>query len=407
MTAIAAIALVAAGSFTTIAGLITDPLVTTHGLSRTSIGIGVAVNMVLYGAVAPFSAALMDRYGLRRLTSAALALLAVAAVGLTTLTPTVTMFTLWWGLCVGVGAGSVTMVFGAVVAHRWFVRNVGVASGVLTAASVVGQFAMLPLLSASMGHDDWRRPVLICGLFAAAATVLVAIALRDYPSDLRVPLYGEEDVRAPLAPVATRPLTRTVGVLTTCLKSIRFWSLALMFLLCGATTNGLMWSHFTPAAADHGMAATVASSLLALIGFANIAGTLTAGWLSDRVDARVILATFFLARGLTLAVLPTVFGSTIDPGLVAFAVAFGVLDVATVPPTLSLCRRYFGDDAAMVFGWVNVFHQLGAGAMALLGGVIRDIEGDYTVVWVVGALLCVAAASLGVVAGRPIRAPMN
>lgn len=400
MTAVASTALLAAGSFTTVAGLITDSLVAERGWSRGAIGSGVAIGMVLYGVVAPFSAAMTDRFGLRCVTAAALVLLAVAA-SLTVTAPSVVWFVVWWGVLAGLGTGAVTMVFGATVAQRWFVRRIGLASGILTAASVVGQFAMLPVLSAVMDRVGWRGPVLVCGALAAGAAILVGIVLREHPRDVGVQRYGA--TADDIAPAREDPLRRTFSVAMACIGSPRFWTLAWMFLLCGATTNGLMWSHFTPAAADHGMPPTAASSLLAVIGVANIAGTVGAGWLTDRVDARAVLAVFFCARGVTLAVLPFALGARVDPALIGFAVGFGLLDVATVPPTLALCRRYFGPDAAVVFGWVNVFHQVGAGLMALLAGLTRDVEGSYTPIWLMAAHLCVCAAILGVLAGRERR----
>ncbi|MDF3285484.1 MFS transporter [Gordonia sp. N1V] len=400
MTALAAAALLAAGSYTTIAGLITDPLVMTEGWSRAEIGIAVSINMVLYGAVAPFSAALMDRYGLRRIASAALTLLTFSSVLLVTVTPNTGWFILWWGVLVGTGTGAITMVFGATVANRWFVHRIGLATGILTAASVVGQFAMLPVLSMLMTHHGWHAPVITCGALAGAAALLVTVGLRNQPSDLGITRYGadpETDVGNTAPGVAEKALSRTLRVLLACLRNPRFWLLAMMFFLCGATTNGLMWSHFTPAAHDHGMVPTAASSLLALIGFANIAGTISSGWLTDRIEPRILLASFFLVRGITLAILPTIFTSQIDPGLITFAIAFGILDVATVPPTIALCRHYFGTDSALAFGWVNVFHQLGAGAMAITGGIIRDADGTYTPVWIIGAILCTVAAVLGAI----------
>jgi predicted MFS family arabinose efflux permease len=161
-----------------------------------------------------------------------------------------------------------------------------------------------------------------------------------------------------------------------------------------------MWSHFTPAAHDHGMAATAASGLLAIIGVANILGTVSAGWLTDRIQPRLLLAVFFLGRGVSLALLPILFTSGWSPDLVVFAVVFGILDVATVPPTLTLCRHYFGADSALTFGWISVFHQLGAGAMALTGGLIRDLNGSYTPLWITAALACLTAAALGATTSR-------
>nr|WP_302660500.1 MFS transporter [Rhodococcus sp. SGAir0479] len=405
MLAVAAFALVAVGSFTTIGGLVTDPLVSDRGWSRTGIGAAVAVNMVLYGAVAPFSAALMDRYGLRRTTSAALALLVACSLFTSFITPSVFWFVLWWGFAVGVGTGSVTMVFGAIVTNRWFRSKIGLATGLLTAASVVGQFATLPLLSVILGRTDWRGPILTGGALAAFALVVVLVGLADSPQSIGTLPYGDdsEPPRTPgtsSEPRADNPFRRTVDALVFCLRDGRFWVLALMFALCGATTNGLMWSHFTPAAHDHGMQVTVASSLLAIIGCANVLGTVAAGWLSDRVQPSLLLAVFFLGRGVSLAALPGLFAGDLHPNLVVFAVVFGMLDVATVPPTLSLCRRYYGRGSALAFGWVSVFHQLGAGTMALAGGVIRQIDGSYTWVWTLGASACVVAALLGASTSR-------
>lgn len=404
MVAVAAMALVAAGSFTTIAGLITDPLVEAKGWSRTAIGAGVAVNMVLYGVVAPFTAALMDRYGLRRVTAAALAVLTTSSVLIIALSPAVFWFVLWWGLAVGVGTGSITMVFGATVANRWFHQRIGFATGLLTAAGVVGQFAMLPVLSIILIRTDWRGPVLACGTLAALALIAVMALLRDTPGSIGVQPYGADlhprDSLAPETGQPVNPFLRTVKALAACLRDGRFWILALMFALCGATTNGLMWSHFTPAAHDHGIAVTTASSLLAVIGFANILGTVTAGWFTDRIEPRVLLGLFFLGRGASLALLPALFAGDSHPNLVGFAVVFGILDVATVPPTLALCRHYFGDNSAPAFGWVNVFHQIGAGAMALTGSLIRDLDGSYTPMWMVSAIACLIAATLGATTTR-------
>ncbi|GAA5063580.1 MFS transporter [Nocardia callitridis] len=402
-------ALIAAGSFTTIAGLVTGPLVDTKGWGRTGIGAGVGINMVLYGAVAPFTAAAMDRYGVRRVTALALLVLAVSSVLIAELTPSVLWFVLWWGLLVGIGTGSITMVFGATVANRWFREKIGLATGVLTAASVLGQFAMLPLLSVVLAQQDWRWPVLMCGGLAVLALIGVLIFLRDSPAAVGALRYGAADSRDDGAPSATsrsvNPFRRTIDALRECLRDSRFWVLAFMFALCGATTNGLMWSHFTPAAHDHGMAATSASGLLAIIGATNILGTVSAGWLSDRIEPRLLLALFFLGRGLSLAVLPVLLVSDLNPSLVTFAVFFGILDVATVPPTLALCRHYFGENAALAFGWVNVFHQFGAGAMGLVGGMIREVGGSYTPVWILGAVGCVLAAVLGATTSRIHRVP--
>ncbi|WP_343245855.1 MFS transporter, partial [Streptomyces sp. SID5785] len=187
------------------------------------------------------------------------------------------------------------------------------------------------------------------------------------------------------------------------LRSRTFWLLAGTFAVCGASTNGVMWTHFTPAAHDHGMPTTVAASLLSLIGIFNVAGTVASGWATDRADPRRLLAVYYALRGLALLALPLLLGAAVDAPLLAFTVVFGLLDVATIPPTLALCRARFGHAAPVVFGWVSAAHQVGAGAVAFGGGAVRDAFGSYDPVWVGVAGLCAGAAVLVLVTrrGRP------
>ncbi len=83
---------------------------------------------------------------------------------------------------------------------------------------------------------------------------------------------------------------------------------------------------------------------------------------------------------------------------------FGLLDVATVPPTLTLCRELYGKDSSIVFDWVAAAHQLGAGLAAFAGGVARDAFGSYDPLWVGAGALCGAGALLALMVVRPRRA---
>jgi predicted MFS family arabinose efflux permease len=396
---VSCLAIMAAGAFTTMSGLLVDPLHTEFDWSRGSIGIAVSVNMVLYGLAAPFAAALMDRVGIRRVVASALLLIAVGAA-LTTVMTSPWQLLLFWGLLVGLGCGSVTMVFAATVANRWFTARRGLVTGLLTAASVLGQFSFLPLLSSIIDHHEWRPGIVTIALAALIVVPLVWLVLRDHPADVGLAAFGASQFAPKPAPVpgAAR---RTIRVLRTSVKTVPFWLLAGTFAICGASTNGIMWSHFTPAAHDHGMPMTAASSLLALIGIFNVAGTVSSGWLTDRVDPRSLLGIYFALRGVSLSVLPLLLTSRIDIPMIAFVIVFGILDVATVPPTIALCREHYGEDSAIVFGWVNASHQIGAGLMAFLGGVARDAFGSYTVVWIVSAALCEVAALVALTIRRP------
>ncbi|MGC4998218.1 MFS transporter [Streptomyces sp. DT195] len=399
VAAVTGIAIVVAGACSTLPGILQGPLRHDFGWSRGSIGLAVSVNMVLYGLTAPYAAALSDRFGMRRVVVAALVAVAVGA-GLTTAMTAAWQFTLLWGLMVGAGTGSLSMTLGAAVSDRWFARRKGLVTGLLSSASVLGQMVFLPALSWVIDHHDWRPALVTLTLAALAVTPLVVLVLRDHPADLGQRPYGGDAFVAKPAPVpgAAR---RTLTVLGEAARTAPFWLLAAAFAVCGASTNGIMWSHFAPAAHDHGMPVTTASTLLAVIGVFNVAGTVVSGWLTDRRDARRLLAVFFTLRGALLLVLPLIMAATVRAPMLAFVVLFGLLDLATVPPAIALCRLHWAEDSAIVFGWTNAAHQLGAALAAFLAGTARDAFGTYDPVWIALGAACAAAALLSLAVERP------
>lgn len=155
-----------------------------------------------------------------------------------------------------------------------------------------------------------------------------------------------------------------------------------------------------PAAHDHGMAETTAAGLLALVGIFDIAGSIASGWLTDRVDARLLLAAYYTLRGASLLVLPALFADSAQPSMLVFIVFYGLDWVATVPPTVALCREYFGASGAVVFGWVFAAHQFGAAIAATGAGLVRDSLGDYAVAWYAAGALSVGAAVLSLLLRR-------
>jgi len=179
-------------------------------------------------------------------------------------------------------------------------------------------------------------------------------------------------------------------------RSQPFWLLAGGFFICGMSTNGLVQPHFIPAAHDHGLPVTTAAGLLAVVGVFDIAGTVLSGWLTDRLDPRLLLLAYYLLRGLSLFLLPSLFAPGVHADMVAFIVFYGLDWVATVPPTLALCRQYFGAQAPVVFGWVFAAHQVGSAIAAWGGGVIRDVTGSYTPAWYAAGGLCLIASALSI-----------
>ncbi|GAA2199104.1 MFS transporter [Streptomyces bangladeshensis] len=392
---VAGAAIVTAGAFTTVPGLLVTPLHQEYAWDRGQIALAASVNMVLFGATAPFAAALMERAGIRRVAAGAMLLIAAGAL-LTNAMASPWQLVLYWGMLIGLGSGCLTMTFAALVTSRWFTRRRGLVTGALSASSHLGQLLFLPLLAWAVDRYDWQPPVVTLALTALTVAGLVALFLRDHPADVGVRPYGSEEFVAKPAP-AEGAARRTVTVLVQAMRTGTFWLLAGMFVICGASTNGIMWSNWVPAAHDHGMHATVAASMLSLIGVFSSLGAALSGWLTDRFDPRRLLAVYFTVRALTLLALPLVFTASAQPSMIVFAVVYGLVDVATVPPVIALCQRTYGDDGPIVFGWTNSAHQLGAGASAFLGATARDVFGTYDTVWITLSAVCLVAALLAMV----------
>lgn len=166
---IAAVTIITAGSFTTLAGLLTIHFAQDLGWSTVSISSGIAINMVLYGAAAPFSIYAMEKYGIRKITIIALLLLMSGA--LLSLFESVLLFNISWGVIVGFGCGALTMAYGALIARVWF-DEVGLATGILTASAVLGQFVLLPLWAFIAEAIGWQYTLIGCALLASLSLFL-------------------------------------------------------------------------------------------------------------------------------------------------------------------------------------------------------------------------------------------
>ncbi|MEU6340149.1 MFS transporter [Streptomyces sp. NPDC046977] len=392
------VTLVGAAGFASLPGLLIEPLHSEFGWSRGMIGFAVSVNLALYGVTAPFAAALMDRFGMRRVVVAALLTISTGA-GLTVFMRQSWQLVLLWGVLVGLGSGSMALAFATTVTNRWFDRRRGLVTGILTAAGAAGQLVFLPGLSVIVEEAGWRSATLTVAGAALLVAPFVWLLLRDHPADVGVAPYGATQF-VPKPPPVTGAAVRALRALAGAAKGGPFWLLAGTFAICGASTNGLVKTHFVPAAHDHGMPVTAAASLLAVIGVFDIAGTVASGWFTDRFSPRRLLATYYGLRGLSLMFLPVLMAGSVQPPMVLFIVFYGLDWVATVPPTIALCREFYGADSAIVFGWVLASHQLGAALVAFLGGAARDAFGSYDLVWYASGALCAIAALMALVIRR-------
>ena len=382
-------------------GVIMVPLEKEFGWSAADISSALALRILLFGLMAPFSAAFINRFGVRLVVTAAVALISLGILASLAMTKLWQLVALW-GIVVGVGTGLVALVLGATVATRWFVERRGLVVGMLTASTATGQLVFLPLLAKLTQDYGWRTALAFVAAMLLVAGLIALLVLRDRPRDVGLPPYGARAIDPPPAQVLSlgAMMANPLRVLYDVRASYTFWILFATFFICGLSTNGLIQTHWVSLCGDYGVAPVAAASALAAIGAFDFVGTILSGWLSDRYDNRWLLFMYYGLRGLSLLALPFTGFSVV--GLSAFAVFYGLDWVATVPPTVRLTAERFGGERANVtFGWIYAAHMLGAAAAALGGGISRTQFLTYLPSLYVAGVACVIAAGLVLTIARP------
>jgi MFS family permease len=387
--AVTFVTLMATAGFRSAPTVLVVPLESAFGWSRSDISLAIAVNLLLFGLVSPFAAALMEKFGIRRVVMTALTTISIGAL-LTIFIKAPWQLIATWGVIVGIGTGSMALVFAATIANRWFVARRGLVTGLLTAATATGQLIFLPGLSYLATTYSWKSVSITVSSFAILVVPFIFFLLREEPAEVGLLPYG--------APLDWQPPTKSelnagalaIDTLKQGSKKKDFWYLYGSFFVCGLSTSGLMGTHLIPAAHDHGMQTTVAASMLALIGIFDVIGTLLSGWLTDRYDPRKLLFFYFGTRGLSLFLLPSILFSSIHPSTLIFVIFYGLDWVATVPPTIMLCRSILGPQrGSIVYGWVFTGHQIGGAIAAFGAAVLRVKLGDYAVAFYISGAMCI------------------
>lgn len=391
------VSLLAAAGLRAAPGVLLLPLQLGFGWDRSLVAGGAGLGILVNGLVGPFAASLMRSYGIRRVLLTGVGLMAVATSASLFMTEP-WQYLLTWGLVTGVGSGAVAGVLAAAVVNRWFAVRQGLAMGLLSASTASGSLIFLPAMAALSATGDWRPVV---RLIAVAMTLLLPVIwllFREAPSDVGLKRFGAgtDDEERPSKP--GHPLA-AIGELAKASRNQTFWLLATAFFVCGATTNGLVGTHLIAFCGDHGIPPVEAASWLAFMGVFDIVGATASGWLSDRFEPRKLLVAYFGLRGVALAALPAL---PLEGGyLIFFSVLFGLDWIATIPPTLRIVTATFGQTRGpVVYGWVFMAHQAGAGSAALGAGITREASGSYGPAFLVGGCLALIVALLFVLASR-------
>ena len=373
-------------------GVLIVPLEQEFGWTDAQISSALALRLMLFGLFGPFAAAFMNRYGVRAVMVSAVILICAGFL-LSLAMTSVWQLVLLWGIVVGIGTGLTAMVLAVTVATRWFNQSRGLVMGIFAASNATGQLLFLPLIAKLTAAYGWRMALVFVCCTLAIAGVIALMFMRDRPSDVGLPLYGETAVTPPpasgvgLVSLLLSPLV----VLREVARAPIFWVLFGTFFICGCSTNGLIQTHFITLCHDYGLPAVTAASVLAMMGIFDFIGTIGSGWLSDRFDPRWLLFWYYGLRGISLLYLP--FTDFTFYGLSLFGVFYGLDWIATVPPTVKITADRFGrEKAGIVFGWIFAGHQIGAASAAFGAGLIRTEYSTYLPAFFAAGALCLIAA---------------
>jgi predicted MFS family arabinose efflux permease len=355
-------------------GLYVGPLNTDTGLGIVSISLAMAIGQFVWGAIQPIAGAFADKFGPRPVLLSGLLILVLGSA----LTPFVSsqlglILTLGLLTAIGSGACSFSVLLGA-VAQRMPATSRGTASGIINAGSSFGQFVFAPIIGKLIQWVGWMNT-----MWAMAAVALLAIPMLNRLTN---------DTHAPAAvPTPEGGLKKAVS---DAIRNPSYLLLHLGFFTCGFHIAFLV-THLPTEVGLCGLSPTVASWSLALIGLANIVGSLFAGSCINLYRSKYVLAVMYGSRAVLIAVY--LVAPKTEWTFYAFAVGLGLTWLATVPPTAALVGKLFGIRyLATLFGLTLLSHQIGGFLGAYLGGLVLEAQGDYQWMWLADIALSAMAA---------------
>jgi len=354
-------------------GLFLPPMTFDLGWSRETFGFAIALQNIVWGLGQPFAGAIADKFGAARVIASGgiayalgLVLMAYSTTGLA--------FDVSAGILVGLGlSGTGFGVVMGVVGRAAPADKRSAALGLVGAGGSFGQFAMLPYAQTLISHFGWLSALLVL-----AATSLMIIPLASALAGRNVAANTSDQSLT----AAIREAAAHKG----------YWFLTLSFMVCGFQTLFVM-IHLPAYLVDQGMTPTDGMTALALIGFFNIVGSYACGLLGGRYSKKKVLMWLYSVRAVAITLFIALPLSSYT--LWGFAATMGLTWLGTVPLTNGMVAQIFGVKyLSTLFSIAFLGHQIGSFLGAWYGGLMFDLTGSYTTVWIFCAALSVVAAAL-------------
>jgi len=371
-------------------GFFLTPLSDAHNWGRDVFALAVAVQNLLWGIGQPFAGAVADRFGTNRVLGVG-AILYTLGLVIMAYSNTPGQLILSAGVLIGLGLSgcSFTIVlgaFGKLLPQKW--RSIAFGAG--TAAGSFGQFLYSPIAVALMDKVGWQETLLIFG----------GVMLLILPLSLAL--------ATPAAPVgqtaAVKPAQSARQAFAEAFGHRSYILLVLGFFTCGFQL-AFITVHLPSYLIDRGLSAEVGGWTLAVIGMFNIVGSLSSGWLANRMPKRYLLSTIYFIRAAAIVAFITLPASPV--ATLVFAAVTGLLWLSTVPPTSALVAVMFGTRwLTMLFGFAFFSHQVGGFLGVLIGGVAFERTGSYDLVWWLSVLFGVLSAVINLpIVEKPVARP--
>lgn len=368
-------------------GLFMLPMTGEYGWGRDTFGLAIAIQNLLWGLGTPFAGAIADRFGVVRVLCVG-ALIYALGLALMAYASTPGLLHLSAGVLVGFGLSGcsfniVLAAFGKMLPDR--MRPIAFGAG--TAAGSFGQFLFPPLATGLIANIGWQETLTVFAL-AMLMVMPFAFALSN---------------TTPTAARADEPKQSIGEALGQAFRHPSYVYLVLGFFTCGFQL-AFVTTHLPAYLIDRGLSIQVGGWTLAVIGLANMVGSLSSGWLSSRVSRRWLLAWIYFARGIAIAVFVLLPASPVTS--IGFGIVLGLLWLSTVPPTSGLVMLMFGTRyLAMLYGFAFFSHQVGGFLGVWLGGVLYERLGSYDFVWWLSVALSFASAAINLpIVERPAAA---
>ncbi len=357
-------------------GFFLTPLSQANHWDREVFSVALAIQNLLWGIGQPFAGGIADRFGTNRVLVIGATLYALGLILMAHAT-TPGVLDLSAGVLIGLGLSGCSFnivlgAFGKLLPEEW--RSLAFGAG--TAAGSFGQFLYSPIGVALMDSVGWQM----------ALTIFGGVTLLILP--LSIALATPRNAVA--APVAARPPQSFLQAMAEAFGHRSYVLLVLGFFTCGFQL-AFVTVHLPSYLVDRGLSAEVGGWTLAVIGLFNIVGSLTSGWLGNRMPKRYILSIIYFSRALSIVVFISLPASPLVT--VIFGAVTGLLWLSTVPPTSGLVAVMFGTRwLTMLFGFAFFSHQVGGFLGVWLGGIVFDTYGSYNPVWWLSVLFGVLSA---------------